>query len=128
MWKTGSCSITRFGKAPARPSRSVRTQPLPPQALWSLFLLGLAHPLRLVQIGRSPQGEDLVRLSPLGRWLLGVAESPPDPVSYPKTILVQPNLEIVVYRQGLTPGLIASLSTFAAWKSLGSVCTLAART
>jgi Helicase conserved C-terminal domain len=90
----------------------------------ALFLLGLAYPLRLVQIGRSPQGEDLVRLSPLGRWLLGVAESPPDPVSYPKTILVQPNLEIVVYRQGLTPGLIASLSTFAAWKSLGSVCTL----
>jgi len=38
--------------------------------------------------------------------------------------LVQPNLEIVVYRQGLTLGLIASLSQFAAWKSLGAACLL----
>jgi hypothetical protein len=88
------------------------------------FLLGLAYPLRLVQVGRGEDGEDVVRLTTLGRWLFGIADRPPDAPSYPKTILVQPNLEIVAYRQGLSPGLIASLSVFAAWKSLGAACTL----
>jgi hypothetical protein len=39
-------------------------------------------------------------------------------------LLVQPNLEIIAYRQGLTPALIADLSRFATWKSLGAACTL----
>ncbi len=122
-WKIGSCNITPIGKEPARSLRSA-AHPASERGPIIVFLLGLAYALRLVQIGHSPQGGDVVRLSPLGRWLLGVAEKPPDPATYPKTILVQPNLEIVVYRQGLTPGLIASLSAFAAWKSLGSVCML----
>jgi hypothetical protein len=90
----------------------------------TIFLLALAYPLRLVQVGRGEDGEVLVRLSPLGRWILGTADQPPDVPSYAKTILVQPNLEIVAYRQGLSPGLIASLSAFAAWKGLGAACTL----
>jgi hypothetical protein len=88
------------------------------------FLLGLAYPLRLVQVGRGEDGEIVVRLTTLGRWIFGIGDRPPDMPNYPKTILVQPNLEIVAYRQGLSPGLIASLSVFAAWKSLGAACTL----
>ncbi|HEX4591611.1 MAG TPA: helicase-associated domain-containing protein, partial [Gemmataceae bacterium] len=41
-----------------------------------------------------------------------------------QTLLVQPNLEIVLFRQGLTPALIARLSRFAVWKTLGLACTL----
>src|SRR5262249_2897186 len=41
-----------------------------------------------------------------------------------QTLLVQPNLEIIAYRQGLTPALVAQLSQFAAWKSLGAACML----
>jgi hypothetical protein len=37
---------------------------------------------------------------------------------------VQPNLEIIVYRQGLTPDLIAELSRFAQWQTQGPACTL----
>jgi hypothetical protein len=37
---------------------------------------------------------------------------------------VQPNLEIIAYRQGLTPSLIFHLAQLAAWKNLGSACTL----
>jgi hypothetical protein len=37
---------------------------------------------------------------------------------------VQPNLEILAYRQGLTPGLIARLGRLATWKGLGPACTL----
>ena len=43
---------------------------------------------------------------------------------FTQTLLVQPNLEVIVYRQALTPGLIARLSRFAVWKSFGSACTL----
>src|SRR5262249_30349893 len=39
-------------------------------------------------------------------------------------LLVQPNLEILAYRQGLAPALIARLAHFAAWKALGAACLL----
>jgi hypothetical protein len=90
----------------------------------STFLLGLAYQLRMLQAAKDAAGGWVVRLSPLGRWLLGLAEPPAEAPPFPQTLLVQPNLEIVVYRQGLTPGLIARLSRFATWKNLGAACTL----
>jgi hypothetical protein len=87
------------------------------------FLLGLAHPLRLVQVAQDAKKHWLVRLSSLGRWLLGFGPLPVAPV-FPQTILVQPNLEILAYRQGLTPALIARLAKLANWKTLGAACTL----
>src|SRR5437773_996636 len=87
------------------------------------YLLGVAYQLRLVQATRVDGSDWLVRLSPLGRWLLGEGAAPPEP-AFPQTLLVQPNLEILVYRQGLSPDLIARLSRFAAWKNLGAACTL----
>ncbi len=86
------------------------------------FLLGLAFQLRLVQAAKK--GGWLVRLSPLGRWVLGLGEAPPVPPASAQTLLVQPNLEILAYRQGLTPELILRLTRFATWKSLGPACTL----
>jgi hypothetical protein len=65
-----------------------------------------------------------VRLSAAGRWLLGLGEAPATPTTFPKTLLVQPNLEIIAYRQGLTPALIGRLTRFAAWKTLGAACLL----
>lgn len=88
------------------------------------FLLGVAHPLRLLQARKSETGGWLVRLSPLGRWILGEGEKPPTLPTYPQTLLVQPNLEILAYRQGLTPELITRLSRLAVWKGLGPACTL----
>ena len=41
-----------------------------------------------------------------------------------QTLLVQPNLEIIAYRQGLSSSLIAKLTRFAAWKNLSTACTL----
>jgi hypothetical protein len=87
------------------------------------FLLGLAYQLRLLQAARDPGGGWLVRLSALGRWLVGGGAAP-EAASYPQTLLVQPNLEILAYRQGLTPGLVARLGRFATWKALGAACTL----
>jgi hypothetical protein len=86
------------------------------------FISGVAASLRLVQLAQA-EGEWLVRLSPLGRFALGLGGSVSFP-SFQQTLLVQPNLEILAYRQGLTPELIARLGNFATWKTLGAACTL----
>lgn len=88
------------------------------------FLLGLAYPMRWVQAGRDDTGEWRVRLSPLGRWLLGVGEQPPPEAAFKQTLLVQPNLEIIAYRQGLSLGLLNRLARMATWKTVGAACTL----
>jgi hypothetical protein len=80
--------------------------------------------LGLLEAGRTSDGGAVVRLSALGKWVLGLAELPPRAPTPVKTLVVQPNLEILVYRQGLTPALVASLSRFATWTSLGPACTL----
>ncbi|GIW78757.1 MAG: hypothetical protein KatS3mg105_0564 [Gemmatales bacterium] len=106
-------------------ARRVGTSPSPALELAvSRFLLGIAHALQLVLATKSREGNWLVRLSELGEWLLGIRTSINPPPSYPQTLMVQPNLEIVAYRQGLTTPLIAGLSRFATWKTLGSACTL----
>jgi hypothetical protein len=88
------------------------------------FLLGVLYPLRVVEAAADGAGGWRVRLSDVGRWLLGIGERPELAALYPQTLLVQPNLEIIAYRQGLTPALIARLTRFAAWKGLGAACTL----
>src|SRR5204863_103492 len=50
------------------------------------FLLGLAYQLRLVQAARDGEGAWHVRLSPLGRWLLGLAEAPAAAAPYTQTL------------------------------------------
>jgi hypothetical protein len=88
------------------------------------FLLGVAYLLRLVQVRSGPSGSWLVRLSDMGRWVLGLSPEPPALPSHPQTLLVQPNLEILAYRQGLSPALIVALGRFATWKGIGPACTL----
>jgi hypothetical protein len=90
------------------------------------WLLGLAYPLKIVQATTDPDAEGgwLVRLSPYGRWLLAGGPPPAAPPAFRQTLLVQPNYEVIAYRQGLTPSLLASLSHVAAWKSAGAACML----
>lgn len=87
------------------------------------FLLGVCHALRVVQATKEDDSYR-VRLSAAGRWLIGGGEPPASPPTFPRTLLVQPNLELLAYRQGLTPALVAKLTRFAAWKTLGAACTL----
>jgi hypothetical protein len=88
------------------------------------FLLGVAYQLRLVQAVRDEASGWRVRLAPMGRWLLGGGEAPNLEAVHTQTLLVQPNLQIIAYRQGLTSSLIARLTQFAAWEGLGAACTL----
>lgn len=95
------------------------------QGSWFEAYVGaIAYPLRLVRVGRSAKGDFAICLSDTGRALLEGAATAASPTSFEKTLLVQPNLEIIVYRQGLTPGLIGELSEIATWKSFGAACTL----
>ena len=87
------------------------------------FLLGVAYPLRLVEAAPGESGW-LVRLSDLGRHLFAGGPEPTGPPAFPQTLLVQPNAEVLAYRQGLNPGLIGTLSRFARWKGIGPACTL----
>jgi hypothetical protein len=87
------------------------------------YLLGVGYPLRVVEAAPH-EGGWAVRLAPLGRHLYANAAEPPAAPAFPQTLLVQPNAEILAYRQGLTPGLIGVLSRFARWKGIGPACTL----
>lgn len=86
------------------------------------FLLGVAYPLRLVEAAQSDGWQ--VRLTEFGRHLFAGGPVPPAPPVFPQTLMVQPNAEVLAYRQGLTPSLIGRLSRFANWKALGPACTL----
>jgi len=90
----------------------------------SAFLLGIGHQLRLVQLTRH-RNAWWVRLGPVGRAVAAVSNKVTlDRTAIEQTLLVQPNLEILLYRQGLTPPLLARLTRFAEWQSLGLACTL----
>src|SRR5262249_51366318 len=88
------------------------------------LLLGLFFQLKIVQAAPGPDGDWLIRLSPLGRWLAGAERVPPAVPEYPQTLIVQPNFEVLVFRQGLTPALVADLTRCARWKSLGTACMM----
>lgn len=87
------------------------------------FLLTIAYQLRLVRAGRDSKGRWVVQLSAFGRGIL-LCGPAPEPQHFPKTLMVQPNLEMIAYRQGLTPELIGNLSRFCTWKNVGPACTL----
>ena len=86
------------------------------------LLLGVFYPLGIVEVVEREGW--FVRLSAFGRSLFAGGPKAPEPPAYLQTLMVQPNAEIIAYRQGLTPSLIARLSRFARWKSLGPACTL----
>ena len=87
------------------------------------YWLGVIYPLKLVEAA-AVEGEWAVRLTDLGRhFLAGAPEPAPTPVA-PQALLVQPNAEVLAYRQGLTPSLVGKLTRFAKWKTLGPACTL----
>ncbi len=87
------------------------------------FVFGVAYPMRLVEVSEASDGRRF-RLSELGRHLLRGDLEPETPPPFAQTLLVQPNAEVLAYRQGLTPSLISTLSRFARWKGIGPACTL----
>jgi hypothetical protein len=104
--------------------RSLPTKSAADAPMFGPFLLGLAPQFGLLRTAKTTTEEPVISLSRVGRALLGAASAAALEPAHTKTLLVQPNLEIVAYRQGLTPSLVGALSKFASWKSIGPACTL----
>ncbi len=106
-------------------SRSEAGAPPRTQALLEAILLGAAYPLGLVRAGlEAPAGRRVVQLSPLGRYVLAVGPTPPPRPTFEQFLFVQPNFEVIAYRQGLTPQLVGRLSRFAWWTQIGAALEL----
>jgi hypothetical protein len=88
-----------------------------------VMFLGWAAHLRLVEAAQDGEGW-WVRLTGLGRHLLAGRPAPDLGHPFPRCLVVQPNGDVVAYRQGLTAGLVGKLSRFADWKMIGPACTL----
>lgn len=86
------------------------------------FLNAVALPTRIAE--RVSSDSKAYRLADFGRFLFAGQPCPEPPPAFPQTLTVQPNAEAIVYRQGLTPPLVAELSRFGAWKQLGPACLL----
>lgn len=95
------------------------------RAGWGKTLIaGLFFQLRIVQCATGPKGDLLVRLTSFGRWLASAEHAARPQTEFPQALIVQANFEILAFRQGLTPDLIAQLSQFAHWRSIGTACLL----
>jgi len=87
------------------------------------MLLGWAVTLKLVEAAQDGEGW-WVRLTSIGRHLFAGGPAPDLANPIARCLVVQPNGDIIAYRQGLTTGLIDKLSRFADWKMIGPACTL----
>ena len=93
------------------------------EAWMEAMLLGWALPLRLVEAAQDGEGW-WVRLTPIGRHLLAGGPEPELANPFARCLVVQPNGDVIAYRQGLTPSLIGKLARFGDWKMIGPACTL----
>jgi len=88
------------------------------------LLDGMFVPMTIVERLETEGSPPAWRLSASGRYLLlGEGEADRNE-NHPQSLVVQPNCEILGFRQGLSPDLIQKLSRFAQWKTLGVACTL----
>jgi hypothetical protein len=110
---------------PRHPSWSARLKKKPElgtQWIERLYL-GIGYHLRLVEAVREPSGW-WFRLGDIGRHVLLGDKLPNLHHEFSQMLIVQPNGEMVIFRQGLTPELIGLLSRFALWKTIGAACTM----
>ena len=88
-------------------------------------LLGPAYQFGLIRAAEeSPGGRRVVQLTPLGRYGLALGPPPPPRPTFDHFLMVQPNFELIAYRQGLTPSLIGQFSRFARWSQVGAALEL----
>jgi hypothetical protein len=93
--------------------------------LFTQILRGTAHSMGLVREAEERQSaRRVVQLTPLGRYVLGLGSSPPPRPTFEHFLFVQPNFQLIAYRQGLTNQLIGRLSRFAWWVQIGAALEL----
>lgn len=119
-----AATAARRGSAARKRGRADVEVPRGPGLLASI-LLGVAYPLGLVRAGEEPgSGRRAVQLTPLGRYVLAAGPTPPPRPTFEQFLFVQPNFEVIAYRQGLNPLLVGRLSRFAWWSQIGAALEL----
>ncbi|QEH37175.1 hypothetical protein OJF2_57620 [Aquisphaera giovannonii] len=94
------------------------------QALRAI-LLGSGFAVGMIRVGEERgTGRTAVQLTPLGRYVLTLGPPPPASPTLEHFLFVQPNLEMIAYRQGLSPRLVGRLSQFAWWSKIGAALEL----
>jgi len=97
----------------------------PDVSVLEAVLLGPAYQLGLIRAGEESLSERrVVQLTPLGRYVLALGAPPPPRQLAEQFLYVQPNFEIIAYRQGLNPPLVGQLSRFARWTLVGAALEL----
>ena len=116
----GEGSRRSRGGAKRRPSREDQAK-----NILERVLLGDASALGLVRAAdETTTGRKAVQLTGLGRYAMRVGPPPTAPPPFEKFLFAQPNLEVIAYRQGLTPSLIGRLSQFAWWTKIDAAIEL----
>ncbi len=82
------------------------------QILHELILMQ-AYQLGLVRAAEHVGGGVVVQLSEMGRYTLSIGPPPRPKEGFDQFLYVQPNLEIIAYRQGLNARIIGELARFA---------------
>ncbi|MEA2630215.1 MAG: hypothetical protein QOE66_434 [Chloroflexota bacterium] len=104
----------------SKPDAGATPAGLGPGVLESL-LLGAAYQFGLVRVAEEVDGgRRVVQITPLGRYVLALGDPPPPRMAFEHFLFVQPNFEIIAYRQGLTLQLIGEFSRFAQWSQVGA--------
>ncbi len=89
------------------------------------ILLGGGYAMGLIRVAQeTATSRNAVQLTELGRYVLAIGPPPPPRPTFDHFLFVQPNLEVIAYRQGLTPPLIGWLSRFAWWTKIGAAMEL----
>jgi hypothetical protein len=115
--RRGAAARPKTGLQVSRSSRGER--------LLRSLLLGAGYALGVVRAGEEKgSGRTVVQLTPLGRYVLAMGPPPPPRPTFEHFLFVQPNFEIIAYRQGLSPQLVGRLSWFAWWTRIGAALEL----
>jgi Helicase conserved C-terminal domain len=94
--------------------------------LLTTLLCGAAHTLGLVKAAEERgSGRRVVQLAPLGRYVLALGPTPPPRPLFEQFLFVQPNFQVIAYRQGLTPQSAGALARFAWFSQIGAALELA---
>jgi hypothetical protein len=117
----------RRGATPAGRARNRMRLDAAPRGVPVLesVLLGTAYPLGLIRAAtEQSSGRTVVQITPLARYVLRLGPTPPPRATFEQFLFVQPNFEVIAYRQGLTPQLVGCLSRFVWWSQIGSAMEL----
>ena len=118
------------GSLPARPKGrgkkdEGRAASAPEVDALEALLLGAAYQFGLVRVAEETVGgRRVVQLSSLGRYILALGPPPAPRPTFEHFLYVQPNFEVIAYRQGLNAYLIGEFSRFARWSQVGAALEL----